>query len=119
MQRWLLDFQRAIRGEDYEQGRKLFHPNVVAFGTSVNRADSLDALEECQWKVRWPNNASFEYLVKEAKVIPAPGMFVVAIEWFVKSKIIRGSPRTGRATIVLGDFEGKLLGLHTHHSKHL
>lgn len=116
--RWLGDFQKAIQHEDYPAGRRLFHQNVVAFGTSVNRADSLDYLEERQWKDRWPRNHHFQYLIQTARVVPSPGMFVVAVEWKCPSSlIVRRPPRSGRATIVLADFEGKLLCVHSHHSE--
>lgn len=117
VQRWLFDFQRAIRSKNYEAGKKLFHRNVIAFGTTINRADVLEPLVEFQWRVSWPHNAKFEYLVKEACVIPAPGLFVVAVEWFVPAILIGGNPRWGRATLVLGNFEGKLLCIHSHHSE--
>lgn len=117
IQRWLFGFQRAIRSEDYEAGKKLFHRNVVGFGTNVTRADSLETLVEHQWRARWPNNGKFEYLVKDVRVIPAPGLFVIALEWFVPSVIVGGHTRLGRATFVLADFDGKLLCVHSHHSE--
>lgn len=117
VERWLFEFQRCIRSKNYTKARTLFHSRVIAFGTSVNRADSLDRLEERQWRKRWPDNGRFEYLVKSASVIPGAGMFVVAVEWCVPSPVIGANGRNGRATLVLLDFDGKLLCAHSHHSE--
>lgn len=113
--RWIRDFRNAIRSADYTAGKKLFHPKIIAFDSSSARLDGLESLE-AKWQEDWPQNSEFDFLIRDASVIPALGMFVIAVEWCVPSAIVGGNPRLGRSTIVLLNFEGKLLCAHLHNS---
>lgn len=114
---WLTEFQSAITALDFAAARELFHPAIIAFGTTANRADHLTSLCEFEWATRWPGQRDFEFCIGDAKVMPAPGLFVVAVEWKVPSPIIGGKAKWGRSTFALGNFEGKLLCIHSHDSE--
>ena len=116
IQRWLLAFQKCVRKRDYEKSRELFHSNVIGFGTESKRDNNIVDLDANDWKKAWGNMLAFEFVIKDAGVIPAPGMFVIAIDWLSRSPIYGGSNTNGRATIVLVNFDGKLLCVHSHFS---
>lgn len=116
VQNWLLNFKEGIRNQNYESAKSLFHRNVVAFESDPDvRLDSLDDLGQA-WEVRWPSMAGIEFLEVSARIIPAPGAFMVVVEWVVPAPIVGGHPRLGRSTFLLLDFDGKLLCVHSHSS---
>jgi len=117
LQRWLHEFQRCIRKHDYAGAKKLFHANTIGFDTRQGRANSLNDLCEQQWKKSWEFQVGFEFLIQGANLIPAPGLFIIVIEWEAHSTIIGGNRKHGRSTFVLVDFEGKLLCVHSHNSE--
>ena len=117
VQRWLFAFQKAICAENQEELEKLFHANTIGFETGKRSASSSDEVVKDHWKELCPNQQhSFAFLMADARVIPAPGMFVVCIKHMTTRKIAGCEPFFGQMTFVLCNFEGKLLCVHSHES---
>ncbi len=53
VRQWLESFASAVRDQNYELGRALFAPDVVAFGTSTVMAVGLHELVAEQWEKVW------------------------------------------------------------------
>src|SRR4029453_7228289 len=58
---WLRTFEAACRGRDFAEGRKLFAPDAVAFGTYATAVHGLDNIEREQWRQIWPRIRDFRF----------------------------------------------------------
>lgn len=108
-------FQECVNQHDNSSLEKLFHSKTIGFESDLLSASWFDEIVERQWQKMCPSNQHlFSLIMADARVIPAPGMFVVAIKYMTTRKIVGCDPEFGQATFVLCDFEGKLLGVHSH-----
>ena len=115
---WLCAFSSAVRARDYEGGRALFSPNVVAFGTFSPTLCGLDDLEANQWRHIWENTRDFEFEFGSLQSGGCADFLWVAARWNSYGQTHDGESflRTGRATFALQKCGEKWLAVHSHHS---
>lgn len=107
-------FQKSVHNFDPPLLPDLFHSKTISFESRSWNLES-DVEYHLQWSSIVPSsNFKFSFLMQDAKVIPAPGMFVVAIKGMTIGNMIGCEPSFHQLTFVLCDFEGKLLGTHSH-----
>ena len=115
---WLRLFSRAVRERDLTSGRKLFHWQVVSFGTVCFRAGNLDELVHRQWEIVWPGTQNFDFEYNSARAVIEGKTAVLVTDW--ESTGINGHrtpvSRHGRATIVLKKNGVGWRAVHTHFS---
>jgi ketosteroid isomerase-like protein len=68
---WLRRFEAACRGRDFAEGRRLFAPDAVAFGTYATAVHGLDNIEREQWRQIWPRINDFRF--EEAPTVTGSG----------------------------------------------
>lgn len=115
---WLRNFSKAVRDRDYDTGRELCDPLVVAFGTVCAQATGLEQLVEEQWRTVWPEARDFDFDIDSATVLPGVTQTVVLAGWHYTELSAAGatSRRHGRATIVLQQQASTWKAIHTHFS---
>jgi ketosteroid isomerase-like protein len=118
---WFRTWEGAINARDYDAARTLFDPAVVGFGTTVEVARGLDALEREQWRRTWPRIERFHFNFDEMKVLvdDQSELATVLSSWASFGIREDGSrfERPGRTTVVLqraGTDSWK--AIHTHFS---
>jgi ketosteroid isomerase-like protein len=115
---WLRLFSEAVRERNLVSGRKLFHRQVVSFGTVCFRAESLDELVCRQWEVVWPDTTNFDFEYDSAQALMEGKTAVLIADW--QSTGINGHhmpvSRHGRATIALKNTAAGWKAVHTHFS---
>ncbi len=108
-------FQKDINAVGHLFLDALFHAKTIGFESDQKSSDSIAGVVKLQWSKLCPNSQhAFAFLMADARVIPAPGMFVVAIKSMTTRKIVGCEPVFHQMTFVLCDFEGKLLCVHVH-----
>src|SRR6266849_7481402 len=99
---WLVEFEAACRGRDFEAGRRMFAEDAVAFGTWAAAVSGLPNIEREQWRNVWPRIREFRF--GESPTIQATGDSAwIAAEWSSEATGPDGRPfrRPGRGTFVL------------------
>jgi len=112
---WLRTFEAACRGRDFAEGRKLFAPDAVAFGTYAMAVHGLDNIEREQWRQIWPRIRDFRF--EETPTVAGSGDSAwIAATWSSGATGPDGQPftRHGRATFNLARRDGRWLAVHSH-----
>jgi VCBS repeat-containing protein len=116
---WLDEMQACVRAVDYDRCRAIFADDVVGFGTRIDAAVGLDALERDQWRHVWGRIRNFTFLTEQlhGAVYGEAGLWL-ACPWTSEGRGPDGAWRTrpGRITAVLECRDGRWLAVHTHHS---
>lgn len=110
---WLDDFAACIRDRNIAEARQLFAPDVLSYGTRTAVMTRLDDLAADQWSFVWPATTAFRFL-RVDRIFGFAPTWTIATQW--KSFSASGRARSGRATIVLSDLEGRILCEHSHFS---
>lgn len=113
---WLERWTQAIRDRDFETGRQMFAPDVVAFGSLAGMMRGIDTLVEEQWRRIWTETRHFSF--EDPVLLSAVGeMAVAAAAWSSEGRLPDGwYDRRGRATLVLERRSGELVCIHSHFS---
>jgi ketosteroid isomerase-like protein len=118
LKRWLRLFSQAVRERDLVSGRKLFHQQVVSFGTVCFRAENLDELVCRQWEIVWPDTQDFDFEYDSTQELVEGKTALLIAHWHsTGSKGTQPSvSRHGRATIALKKMADGWKAIHTHFS---
>jgi catechol 2,3-dioxygenase-like lactoylglutathione lyase family enzyme/ketosteroid isomerase-like protein len=115
---WLDRFAACVRAVDFEGGRRLCAPELVAFGTVARVVEGIERVMEQQWRRVWPTIRDFRIRAGEARGAVAGDTAWVAAPW--DSTGVRPDSTTfarpGRLTIALARRDGRWLATHTHFS---
>lgn len=110
---WLYTFATAVRARDYDAARVGFVDDVVAFGTVVPSAYTLDQLEAVQWRPVWEVTRDFEF--HNIRIDERVDRATVSALWS-STYVADGTLRRGRATILLQHIGRRWRATHTHFS---
>ena len=115
---WLTTFQGHVRAVDFEAGKAMCAPDMLAFGTYAEMVRDLDRVIEAQWKNIWPDIRDFTIKVAEAHGAVLGNTAWVAAPWDSLGVRADGSTfhRPGRLTMILERRDGRWLATHTHFS---
>jgi ketosteroid isomerase-like protein len=116
---WLRDFETCVRSVDFDRARRLFEPDVSAFGTYQAVIRGLDQLAREQWANIWPNTSDLTYRTDELTYDIAGDVAWVACPWDSTGHAPDGTTysRPGRVTVGLRrGSDGRWRATHTHHS---
>lgn len=115
---WLREWEARVRAVDFEGGRKLCAPELLAFGTRAEIADGLDAVVEHQWRRVWPMIRDFTVRIAEARGAIVGDSAWVAAPWDSLGTHDDGATyrRPGRLTVAFERRQGRWLAVHTHFS---
>lgn len=115
---WLLAFAARVRARDFEGGRALCLPDMIAFGTFAPVVQGVDRVIEEQWRQVWPTIRDFTIRVADARGAVVGDHAWVATPWDSLGIRADGTTfaRPGRLTIVLERRDGRWLARHTHFS---
>lgn len=117
---WLDTFAGYVRDVDYASARRLFHPDILAFGTHRDVISGLEAWIATQWDHVWPKTSDFRFDVDAARILlSADGnMATLIVPWTSTGYYPDGSPfdRPGRATMVFNRGAEGWLCTHSHMS---
>jgi catechol 2,3-dioxygenase-like lactoylglutathione lyase family enzyme/ketosteroid isomerase-like protein len=113
---WLRELQAAVRAVDYDRGRALCAPDLVAFGSVAEFVRGLDRVVAEQWQRVWPNIRDFTIRVDEALGGIRETQGWVAAPWDSLGVRPDGATfrRPGRMTIAFTRTDGRWLATHTH-----
>ncbi len=117
---WFDEWSGYVAAVDFESARKLFHPEVVGFGTYMEYVRGLEALEQQQWRSIWGTIADFHFATEHLICgISSDGLQAWGITpWTSTGFHEDGSPyeRPGRATVlfVRDNTASPWLAIHTH-----
>jgi catechol 2,3-dioxygenase-like lactoylglutathione lyase family enzyme/ketosteroid isomerase-like protein len=115
---WLEALQRCVRAGDFESGRALCAPGLIAFGTVAPFVEGLEAVMQQQWRRVWPNIRDFTIRLDDLRGEVDGDRAWVAARWDSLGLRADGStfPRPGRLTIQFRRQDGAWLATHTHFS---
>ena len=115
---WLRDWQARVRGVDFEGGRKMCAPEIVAFGTVTPMAEGIERVMDAQWHKVWGNIREFTVHDAQARGAIIGDQAWVATTWDSLGVKPDGSTfrRPGRCTVALVRRDGRWLATHTHFS---
>jgi catechol 2,3-dioxygenase-like lactoylglutathione lyase family enzyme/ketosteroid isomerase-like protein len=115
---WLRRWQACVRARDFEGGRRLCAPELIAFGTVAPFVEGVDRVMEAQWRGVWPNIRDFTIRIDEACGAVRGDLAWVAAPWDSLGVRADGTtfPRPGRLTIAFVRSRDRWLALHTHFS---
>ena len=115
---WLARWQACVRAVDFEAGRAMCAPDIVAFGTVVPMAAGIDDVMAGQWHRVWGNIRDFTVHADRALGAVAGDHGWVATTWDSLGTRPDGSTfrRPGRLTVALVRRDGRWLATHTHFS---
>lgn len=118
LRRWLEAWQAAVRAVDFEAGRALCAPDLVAFGTVAPFVAGVDNVLKEQWQRVWPHIRGFTVRIDEARGEILGDRAWVAAPWDSLRALPDGSTlsRPGRLTIVFRNAGARWLARHTHFS---
>src|SRR5262245_34410749 len=112
---WLREFEQAVRGVDFDTGRRYFAEDAVAFGTYASAVSGREHIIEAQWRQIWPRIREFRF--EEKPVVRTDGDHAwVAASWSSQATAPDGKPftRLGRATFILARRDGRWVAVHSH-----
>jgi ketosteroid isomerase-like protein len=117
---WFTTLERCVRAVDYDSGRKLFAPEVAAFGTRAEMVTGLDTLQVQQWSGVWPFIEGFTFQLDQLHGDIAEHLAWAAVPWTSTGFHEDGSAftRPGRATVAFAYRDGRWIATHTHFSLH-
>jgi catechol 2,3-dioxygenase-like lactoylglutathione lyase family enzyme/ketosteroid isomerase-like protein len=115
---WLRALQACVRARDFDGGRRLCAPDVIAFGTVADFVEGVDNVVERQWRPVWPNIRDFTIRVDAARGARQGDQAWVVAPWDSLGVRPDGTtfPRPGRLTIAFARRQGRWLAVHTHFS---
>jgi len=117
---WLATFAGYVREVDYASARKLFHPDVIAFGTHRDVIPGLEAWIKTQWDNVWPRTSDFLFDLEGTHILASHdgSMAVVIAPWTSAGYHRDGSTfdRPGRATMIFEKADNRWLCVHSHMS---
>ncbi len=117
---WLSVFSGYVREVDYATARRLFHPDILAFGTHRDVIPGLEAWIRTQWDNVWPRTSDFRFDLEAAHVLASrDGSMAVAVApWTSTGYHQDGTTfdRPGRATMVFEKTRDRWLCVHSHMS---
>lgn len=118
LREWLEAWQACVRAVDYEGGRALCVPELVAFGTVAPFVEGVDRVMAEQWQRVWPTIRDFTVRVAEARGAVRGDIGWVAAPWDSLGARPDGStfPRPGRLTVGVERRGDRWLATHTHFS---
>ncbi len=117
---WFEEWNGSIDAVDYEAARRLFHPDVVGFGTHMRIVHGLENLEREQWRNVWATITDFRFAVEELEGgVSEDGKLAWAmVPWTSTGFHEDGTPfdRPGRATVIFvrDDAQAPWRAIHTH-----
>jgi ketosteroid isomerase-like protein len=115
---WLTEWHTAVRNRDFETGRKMCAPDMVAFGTVAAFVTGIDKIVQAQWNNVWPYIKDFTIDAANARggIVGDHGW--VAATWTSRGLRPDGTDfdRPGRCTIIFERRDGRWLATHTHFS---
>jgi ketosteroid isomerase-like protein len=112
---WLRTFEAACRGRDFAEGRRLFAPDAVAFGTYATAVHGLDNIEREQWRQIWPRIRGFRFEDHPVARVAGDSAWIAAV-WSSEATGPDGRAftRSGRATFILTRRDGRWQAVHSH-----
>lgn len=119
---WFDEWGGYVAAVDFSSARRLFHPEVVGFGTFMEYVRGLDELEARQWRSIWGTIADFRFATEHLICgVSSDGRQAWGITpWTSTGFHEDGTPydRPGRATVLfVRDAPGDpWLAIHTHFS---
>ncbi len=115
---WLAEMQACVQTVDFARCRAIFADDVVGFGTKIDAAIGLDALERDQWRHVWGRIRNFTFVTDQLHAGVHGGGLWLACPWRSEGRGPDGEwrERPGRITAVLERRDGRWLAVHTHHS---
>lgn len=117
---WFSEWGSQVASVDYISARKLFHSDVIGFGTYMDVVRGLEHLENRQWRSIWPTIEGFRFLVDElVSDVSGDGKHAYGIvPWTSTGFHADGSSyeRPGRATVLFTRSETNepWRAIHTH-----
>lgn len=121
---WLTEFAACVQNRDLNRGRKLFSPDVRAFGTRAEDARGLDDLLQRQWSRVWFDTRGFRFIEDTVQALAAADNSLVCVLARWESTGVDAAGRTfarrGRCTVCLrraDDHPAGYIAEHTHFSK--
>ncbi|CAN5825193.1 nuclear transport factor 2 family protein [soil metagenome] len=117
---WFVTWAGQVAAVDFVSARKLFHPDVIGFGTFMDVVRGLDHLETRQWRSIWPTIEGFRFLVDQlVSEVSEDGKHAYGIvPWISTGFHESGEPydRPGRATVLFTrpGTAAPWLAIHTH-----
>jgi ketosteroid isomerase-like protein len=118
LREWLRELQACVRARDFDGGRRLCAPDVIAFGTVADLVEGVEGVMERQWRRVWPTIRDFTIRIDEARGAIQGDQAWVAAPWDSQGVRPDGTtfPRPGRLTIALVRSAERWLAVHTHFS---
>jgi ketosteroid isomerase-like protein len=115
---WFQTLQRCVRAVDYETARGIFAEDVVAFGTRADVVSDLDNLQADQWSRVWPAIRDFTFDLSQLHWSWSGDSGWAVITWTSTGFRADSTPfhRPGRATVIFGHYNGRVVARHTHFS---
>jgi ketosteroid isomerase-like protein len=62
---WFIAWDTLVRDVNYIDARKLFHEDVIGFGTHMEVVRGLEQLEARQWRTIWPTIEDFTFIIDQ------------------------------------------------------
>jgi catechol 2,3-dioxygenase-like lactoylglutathione lyase family enzyme/ketosteroid isomerase-like protein len=118
LREWLTKFSAHVRAVDFDGGRAMCDPELVAFGTVAEFVGGIDRVMAEQWRRVWPTIREFTIRADQAIGSVSDDQAWVAAPWDSLGTRPDGSTfrRPGRATIAFVKRDGRWLATHTHFS---
>lgn len=102
---WFQQLAEHVRAVDYAGARRLYSPDVIAFGTFENVVTGRDQVEAAQWRNVWGVTSDFRYREETICGLVSPDrLLAIGIAVFDSTGYAQdGTPyrRPGRTTVVL------------------
>lgn len=117
---WFDEWSGYVAAVDFVSARRLFHPEVVGFGTYMEYVRGLEALEQQQWRSIWGTISDFHFATEHLICgVSSDGLQAWGITpWTSTGYHEDGTSydRPGRATVlfVRESIDAAWLGIHTH-----
>ena len=115
---WLREWQARVRAVDFDGGRRMCAPELVAFGTVAPMAEGLERVMDAQWHRVWAHIREFTVHDAQARGAIAGDHAWIATTWDSLGVRPDGATfrRPGRLTIAFVRRDGRWLAAHTHFS---
>jgi ketosteroid isomerase-like protein len=118
---WFEELARHVQAVDFAAARRLFSPDLIAFGTFTDFIDGRDGAEAQQWRKVWQTIDGFAWREGVRALVSPDRLFAIGMGvWESTGYLKDGAPfdRRGRATVsfsraAIGD---PWVATHTHMS---